>query len=94
LSQLSSETPACQDMSLGAEELNWGTEASELLSAVQWSESLAVKGRLFVCYSTAIFGVYSYSETVIAPVLKSFTRKRLVESVTDWGHCCACNGEL
>jgi hypothetical protein len=24
-------------MSLGAEELNWGIEASELLSAVQWS---------------------------------------------------------
>jgi hypothetical protein len=27
---LSFETPTCQDMSLGAEELNWGTEASEL----------------------------------------------------------------
>jgi hypothetical protein len=36
-SQLSFEMPACQDMSLGAEELNWRTEASELLSAVQWS---------------------------------------------------------
>jgi hypothetical protein len=33
--QLSFETPVCQDMSLGAEELNSGTEASELLSAVQ-----------------------------------------------------------
>jgi hypothetical protein len=37
LSQLSLETPACQDMSLEAEELNWWIEASELLSAVQWS---------------------------------------------------------
>jgi hypothetical protein len=36
-SELSFETPACQDMSLGAEELNWGIETSELLSAVQWS---------------------------------------------------------
>jgi hypothetical protein len=36
-SQLSYETPACPDMSLGAEELNWGTEESDLLSAVQWS---------------------------------------------------------
>jgi hypothetical protein len=33
-SQLSFETPAYQDMSLGAEEFNSGTEASELLSAV------------------------------------------------------------
>jgi hypothetical protein len=37
LSQLSFETTASQDMSLGAEEWNWGTETSELLSAVQWS---------------------------------------------------------
>jgi hypothetical protein len=36
-SQLSFETPACQDISLGAEELNRGIEASELLSAVQWN---------------------------------------------------------
>jgi hypothetical protein len=27
LRQLSFETPACQDMSLGAEELNWRTES-------------------------------------------------------------------
>jgi hypothetical protein len=32
--ELSFETPACQDMSLGAEELNRETEVSELLSAV------------------------------------------------------------
>jgi hypothetical protein len=30
-SQLSFETPACQYMSLGAEKLNLGTEASELM---------------------------------------------------------------
>jgi hypothetical protein len=35
LSRLSLKTPACQDMSLGAEELNWGTEAPELLITVQ-----------------------------------------------------------
>jgi hypothetical protein len=34
---LSLETPACQDMNLGAEELNWGIEASELLGSVQFS---------------------------------------------------------
>jgi hypothetical protein len=34
VSQLSFEMPTCQDMSL---ELNWGTGASELLSAVQFS---------------------------------------------------------
>jgi hypothetical protein len=44
---LSFETPARQDMSLGAQELNWGIEASELLSAVQLRvESPAVKRRL------------------------------------------------
>jgi hypothetical protein len=37
LSQLSFETSACQHVSLGAVELNSGIEASELLSAVQWS---------------------------------------------------------
>jgi hypothetical protein len=31
---------------------------------------------------TAIFGVYSYNETIIVLVLKSVTRKRLVGSVT------------
>jgi hypothetical protein len=31
---------------------------------------VAVKRRLCVCYSAAIFGVCSYSETVIVPVLK------------------------
>jgi predicted nucleic acid-binding Zn ribbon protein len=36
-SWVSRRQPACQDMSLGAEKKNWGTEASELLSAVQWS---------------------------------------------------------
>jgi hypothetical protein len=35
--QMSLETPACQDMSLGAEELSSGTEASQLLCALQWS---------------------------------------------------------
>jgi hypothetical protein len=46
-------------------------------------ESPAVKRRLYVCYNTAIFGVYSYNETVIVPVLKSVTTKRLVETVID-----------
>jgi hypothetical protein len=35
LSQLSFETPACQDMSLGSQELNWGIKAPELFNAVQ-----------------------------------------------------------
>jgi hypothetical protein len=47
------------------------------------AESPAVKGGLYVGCGTVIFGVCSYSETVIVPVLKSVTRKRLVESVTD-----------
>jgi hypothetical protein len=47
LKQLSSETPACQDMSFGAEALNCGTEASELLCAVQSRlEGHPVKRRL------------------------------------------------
>jgi hypothetical protein len=37
LNQLSFETPARQNVNLGAEELNRGIEASELLSAVQLS---------------------------------------------------------
>jgi hypothetical protein len=36
-----SETPACQDVSLGAEELKWGIEASELLSAVDFEVRLS-----------------------------------------------------
>jgi hypothetical protein len=35
LSQLSSEMPACQDMSLGAEELNWGIRIIECISVEQ-----------------------------------------------------------
>jgi hypothetical protein len=50
------------------------------------AENLAVTRNLYVCCSTVIFGACSYSITVIAPVLKSVTRKRLVESVTDSGH--------
>jgi hypothetical protein len=46
-------------------------------------ETPAVKRGLYVCCSTMIFGVCSYSETVIVPVLKSVTRKRLLERVTD-----------
>jgi hypothetical protein len=46
-------------------------------------ESPAVKSSLYVCCSAVIFGVCSYSETVIVPVLKSVTRKRLVGNVTD-----------
>jgi hypothetical protein len=38
---------------------------------------------LYVCYSTVIFGVCSYSETVIVPVLKSVTTIWLVEIVID-----------
>jgi hypothetical protein len=50
---------------------------------VQFSgaESPAVKRRLYVCYSTAIFG--GVSETVIVPVLKSVARKRIVETVIE-----------
>jgi hypothetical protein len=52
---------------------------------VQFSgvESLAVKIRLCVCYSTAIFGVCIYSETIVVSALKSVTRNRLVEYVPD-----------
>jgi hypothetical protein len=46
-------------------------------------ESPAMKRIPHVCCSTVIFGVCSFSETVIVPVLKSVSRKRLVESVTD-----------
>jgi hypothetical protein len=47
LRQLSFETPACQDTSLGAEELNCGIKASELLSAIQLKvERQALKRRL------------------------------------------------
>jgi hypothetical protein len=68
-------------MSWVAEELrhqNYGAQFSGV-------ESQAVK-RFYVCYSTTIVGVCSYSETVTVPVLKSVTRKRLVGSVRDWGH--------
>jgi hypothetical protein len=53
LCQLSFETPVCQDMRLGAEELRHQN------LCVQFSgvESLAVKRRLHVCYASAIFGV-------------------------------------
>jgi hypothetical protein len=47
------------------------------------AESLAVKRRLYMCCSIAIFGVCSYSETLIVPVLKSVARKRIVETVID-----------
>jgi hypothetical protein len=48
---------------------------------VQFSgfESLAVKRRLYVCYSTAIIGVW----TVIIPVIKFVARKRRVETAID-----------
>jgi hypothetical protein len=57
LSGLSFETPACQDMSLGAEELNWGVEASEYWVQFSVVESMAVTRRLCVCYRPTIFGV-------------------------------------
>jgi hypothetical protein len=57
-SHLSFETPTCQYMIFEGEELNCGTEASELLSEVQLRvQSPAVKRRLYECYSTVIFGV-------------------------------------
>jgi hypothetical protein len=46
-------------------------------------ERPAVKKSLYVCCSTVIFGVRSYSETVIVPVLKSVVRKRIVKNVID-----------
>jgi hypothetical protein len=55
LSQLSFETPASQNMSLGLQELKFGIEASELLSAVQLRDkSPAVKRRIYVCCSILI----------------------------------------
>jgi hypothetical protein len=57
-SQLTFETPACQDMRFGAEELNWGTEASEVLSAVQWSwKSGCEETTLCVLLYSDIWGV-------------------------------------
>jgi hypothetical protein len=95
LRQLSFETPACQDMSLGTEELNWGTEVSELLTAVQLrAESPAVK-RSFMCavqwYLECVIQWDCYSSSV-----KTVTRKWLVENITDWrpSCVCVCNGEL
>jgi hypothetical protein len=46
-------------------------------------ESPAVKRRLYMCCSAAIFRLCSYSETVRVPVLKSVARKRRVEAVID-----------
>jgi uncharacterized protein YPO0396 len=71
-SQLSFETPACQDMSLAAEEL---TMASELLNAVQWSWKSGREDNM--C---------EFSETVIVPVLETVARKRIVGTVIDRGH--------
>jgi hypothetical protein len=73
-----------RDVSLQEYEL--GSRTVELRHQYHWMqfsgvESLAVKRRLYVCYSTAMFGV-SNSVTV----LKSVATERLVETVTDWGH--------
>jgi hypothetical protein len=57
---------------------NEGTETFQL-----GVESPVVKRSLYVCCSIVIFGVCNYSETGIIPVLKSVTRKRLLESITD-----------
>jgi hypothetical protein len=47
-SQLSFEKAACQVVSLGTEELNWGTEASALLSSsVEWKVRLCKED--FMC---------------------------------------------
>jgi hypothetical protein len=46
-------------------------------------ETPTVKRSLYMCCSAVMFGVCGYSETVIVPVLKSVTRKRLVQTVTD-----------
>jgi hypothetical protein len=87
----------CQPARIWAwEQRNWTEELRYQNYWAQFSgvECLGVKRRLCVCYSTGIFGVCNYSETVMVPVLKSVTRKQLVESVTAWRHYCACNGEL
>jgi hypothetical protein len=47
------------------------------------AESLAVKGNIYVFCSTVIFGVCRYNEIAIVRDIKSVSRKRLVESVTD-----------
>jgi hypothetical protein len=57
--QLSFETAAWQEMSLGAEELNWGIEASELLSAIQWNWKSGCEEKTLCGYNTAIFGVWN-----------------------------------
>jgi hypothetical protein len=47
-------------------------------------ESLAVKRRLYVCYSTAIFGMCNTVRLLyIVLVLKSVARKRIVETITN-----------
>jgi hypothetical protein len=40
--------------------------------------NLAVKRELHIWCNTVLFGVCSYNETVIVPMLKSVTRKRLI----------------
>jgi hypothetical protein len=58
LSPLSFETPACQNMSFGAEELNQRNEASELSSAVPWSGKSGCKEKtLCVLYYRDIWSV-------------------------------------
>jgi hypothetical protein len=62
LSQLSFETPACRDMNLGAEELNWGSllrrQSKMIKKRWQWFQltvdSPSVKGIFYVCYSSAM----------------------------------------
>jgi hypothetical protein len=63
---------------------SWQLADNEGIEPVQLRfESPAVKRSFYVCCTTVTSGMCSYSEILIAPVLKSVTRKRLVESVTD-----------
>jgi hypothetical protein len=80
LRQLSYGTPARQDMSLGAEEVNWGIEASEVVSAVQLRlEGQPVKRRLSAIVS-------QYLERVIqSHCYSSCVKIRCQE--TDSGDC-------
>jgi hypothetical protein len=73
----------------GYKDDNWGNQIGSVRSEekLHWQlqecsvESRAVKRRLYVWFWSVKF-----SETVIVPVLKSVARKRLLETVTDWGH--------
>jgi hypothetical protein len=74
----------------GVELRDWDdtiTEGSSVGSKVWlWREDLACDLKALRVLWYRIFWVCSYREAVIVSVLKSIARKRLVESVIEWGH--------